>query len=271
MTSSTLFSRKLEHIRATRRSRCRSPTRSRSAARTDRATIQGDARVIDEDPHGGWERLLPIWEAKEPSIVYFLKARVALPLFFERALIEITPRRVLYWSDGDAATRAERRPASDGGRVMRTHTRARRRPGLDEARRPTRTRSRPGSTTPAIPVSVAVDATIDAGGVHAPRSTRRPASTVPTDRDGLADRLAHPPAARLRLRRAPARDRLGPRDRRRRRPSTVDGRTAWGWDEAEVPFFEYSERSVGAVAALLRCAVGGARDAGQAASCRSGS
>ena len=72
--------------------------------RTDRATIQGDARVIEEDPHGGWERLLPIWEKKEPAIVAFLKARVALPLFFERSLIEITPRRVFYWSDGDAAT-----------------------------------------------------------------------------------------------------------------------------------------------------------------------
>ena len=33
----------------------------------------------------------------------FLKARVALPLFFERALIEIVPRRVLYWPDGDAS------------------------------------------------------------------------------------------------------------------------------------------------------------------------
>ena len=71
---------------------------------TDRATIQGDARVIEDDPHGGWERLLPIWEAKEPAIVAFLKERVALPLFFERALIEITPRRVLYWPDGNAGT-----------------------------------------------------------------------------------------------------------------------------------------------------------------------
>jgi hypothetical protein len=26
---------------------------------------------------------------------------VALPLFFERSLIEITPRRALYWADGD--------------------------------------------------------------------------------------------------------------------------------------------------------------------------
>jgi hypothetical protein len=71
--------------------------------RTDRVTVQGIARVIADDPHGGWERLLPIWSAKEPAIVAFLKARVALPLFFERALIEITPRRVLYWSDGDTS------------------------------------------------------------------------------------------------------------------------------------------------------------------------
>ena len=101
LTSSTLFSRKLEHI-------ARNPRVSLSitdpvavGGRSDRATIQGDARVINEDPHGGWERLLPIWEAKEPAIVSFLKARVALPLFFERALIEITPLRAYYWPDGD--------------------------------------------------------------------------------------------------------------------------------------------------------------------------
>ena len=102
LTSSTLFSRKLEHIKANPRVSL-SITDPVATGRDDRATIQGDARVIEEDPHGGWERLLPIWERKEPSIVTFLKARVALPLFFERALIEITPRRVLYWSDGSAA------------------------------------------------------------------------------------------------------------------------------------------------------------------------
>ncbi len=104
MTSSTLFSRKLEHLKGNARVSVSITDPAAVDGRTDRLTIQGDARVIEEDPHGGWERLLPIWEAKEPSIVYFLKARVALPLFFERALIEITPRRVLYWSDGDAAT-----------------------------------------------------------------------------------------------------------------------------------------------------------------------
>ncbi|HEX5149331.1 MAG TPA: pyridoxamine 5'-phosphate oxidase family protein [Candidatus Limnocylindrales bacterium] len=104
LTSSSLFSRKLEHIRGNPRVSLSITDPVAVGGAVDRATIQGDARIIEEDPHGGWERLLPIWERKEPSIVYFLKARVALPLFFERALIEITPRRVLYWSDGSAAT-----------------------------------------------------------------------------------------------------------------------------------------------------------------------
>ena len=104
LTSSTLFSRKLEHIKGNPRVSVSITDPVAVGGRTDRATIQGDARVIADDPHGGWERLLPIWEKKEPAIVAFLKQRVALPLFFERALIEVTPRRAFYWADGDAAT-----------------------------------------------------------------------------------------------------------------------------------------------------------------------
>ena len=103
LTSSSLFSRKLQHIRGNPKVSLSITDPIAVGGAQGRATIQGDARVIEEDPHGGWERLLPIWEKKEPSIVYFLKARVALPLFFERALIEITPRRVLFWPDGDTA------------------------------------------------------------------------------------------------------------------------------------------------------------------------
>ena len=104
--SSTLFSKKLQHIK-------RDPHVSLSLSdpvalkgATDRATIQGTARIIDDDPHHGWEQLiLDLWRRKEPVIDAFLKARVALPLFFERAVIEITPQRCLYWPDGDT-TRA---------------------------------------------------------------------------------------------------------------------------------------------------------------------
>jgi general stress protein 26 len=104
MTSSALFSRKLAHIRVNPRVSVSITDPVAVGAVPGRALIQGDARVIEEDPHGGWERLLPIWERKEPAIVAFLKVRVALPLFFERALIEITPRRAAYWADGDAVT-----------------------------------------------------------------------------------------------------------------------------------------------------------------------
>lgn len=100
MTSSVLFSRKLEHIRANARVAVSITDPVAVGGRTARATIQGDARVIDEDPHGGWEHVLTIWERKEPAIVGFLKQRVALPLFFERALIEITPRRSFLWPNG---------------------------------------------------------------------------------------------------------------------------------------------------------------------------
>ena len=113
MTSSVLFSRKLEHIRANAKVAVSITDPVAVGGRTDRATIQGDARVIDDDPHGGWERLLPIWERKEPAIVAFLKQRVALPLFFERALIEVTPRRAFLWPNG--LTGAAPQVSSAGG------------------------------------------------------------------------------------------------------------------------------------------------------------
>ena len=104
MTSSILFSRKLEHLKANPRVSLSLSDPVALGGRTARATIQGDARVIDGDPHTDWERLLPLWSAKEPVILEFLKSRVAFPLFFERSVIEVTPRRVLYWPDGDTTT-----------------------------------------------------------------------------------------------------------------------------------------------------------------------
>jgi general stress protein 26 len=101
MTSSVLFSKKLAHIKRNPRVSLAitDPVATRGLA--SRCTIQGDARVVEDDPHTTWERVLPLWRAKEPGIDSFLAKRFALPLFFERAIIEITPRRVLWWDDGD--------------------------------------------------------------------------------------------------------------------------------------------------------------------------
>src|SRR3954463_5066320 len=95
MTSSILFSRKLEHIKRDGRVSLSFSDPVALGGRTDRATIQGNASVIDGDPHSDWERTLPLWSAKEPVILQFLKARVAFPLFFERSVIEVVPTRAL--------------------------------------------------------------------------------------------------------------------------------------------------------------------------------
>jgi 1,4-dihydroxy-2-naphthoate octaprenyltransferase len=93
------------------------------------------------------------------------------------------------------------------------------------------------------PVSVAVDARVNAGELSA-RFEAPAGLTVPTDREvSLTGSHIHPQPG------------YGYDERRHVTvwgPATISGgtvavagRTAWGWDEAEVPFFEYSERSVG--------------------------
>ena len=101
LTSSVLFSKKLEHIKANPKvSLSISDPVAVTIERFARATIQGDATVDDSDLHAGWERVLPLWRKKEPAIDMFLGKRVALPLFFERAVIEIRPRKAFLWEDG---------------------------------------------------------------------------------------------------------------------------------------------------------------------------
>jgi 1,4-dihydroxy-2-naphthoate octaprenyltransferase len=93
------------------------------------------------------------------------------------------------------------------------------------------------------PVSVAVDARIDAT-AHTARFDAPAGLTIPTDREvSLTGSHIRPQPG------------YGYDERRHvtvwgpatvaGTTVTVEGRSAWGWDEAEVPFFEYSERSVG--------------------------
>ena len=108
-TSAVLFSKKLQHIeRNPKVSIALSDPTAMEGVPFHRAVIQGHARVrSDEDPHTSWERLLPLWRAKEPVIDKFLRQRFGLPLFFERLTIEITPTRVLYWPGADTTAAPE--------------------------------------------------------------------------------------------------------------------------------------------------------------------
>ena len=113
LTSSVLFSKKLEHIKRNGKVSLAITDPVACEGMTARCTIQGDARVIEDDPHETWAQVLPLWRAKEPAIDFFLSKRFALPLFFERGLIEITPRRVLWWHDGDPASKPQEAVAQE--------------------------------------------------------------------------------------------------------------------------------------------------------------
>jgi len=116
MTSSILFSKKVEHIKQHPKVSVAVTDPAATAGISTRCTIQGDARIIEDDPHDSWLEVLPLWRAKEPAIDAFVGKRFALPLFFERLLIEITPRAILYWADGDVAKPPERVMAPERSR-----------------------------------------------------------------------------------------------------------------------------------------------------------
>jgi general stress protein 26 len=109
MTSSVLFSKKLEHIK--KNPRVSVTVTDPIAAAVEpfrRATIQGDARVVEDDLHSGWEKKVgDLWIAKEPIIKDLIKKRFAMPLFWERSVIEITPRRGYIWIGGDTGNPPE--------------------------------------------------------------------------------------------------------------------------------------------------------------------
>lgn len=108
-TSAVLFSRKLEHIAANPKvSVSLSDPVAMPGVPFHRAVIEGDATVlVHEDPHTSWERLLPLWRVKEPAIDMFVKRRFGIPLFFERHTIEVEPKRILLWRDGDTSRAPE--------------------------------------------------------------------------------------------------------------------------------------------------------------------
>ena len=122
----------------------------------------------------------------------------------------------------------------------------------------------PGSTTPATrsasPSTRRINPADRTARFEAPAGLDRP------DRSrGLADRLAHPAAAGLRLRRAAPRDGLGPGARIcRRHGHASTARTGLGLGRGRGPVLRVLGAVGRPVAPLLRRAVGRARDAGQA-------
>lgn len=103
-TSSVLFSKKLEHIKRDPRVSVLFSNKKYIRSRVFHVVlVKGDARVVEDDVHHGWERLVPLWRRKEPYIDQYLRQRIAIPLFWERAIIEVSPVKVYVWEGGDTS------------------------------------------------------------------------------------------------------------------------------------------------------------------------
>jgi general stress protein 26 len=102
VTSSVLFSRKLDHIKRNPKVAVLFSNREGLQVSPHRIVlVKGEARVSEEDIHHGWEKLLPLWRKKENYIDSFIKMRYALPLFWERSIVEVEPRKVYAWPNAD--------------------------------------------------------------------------------------------------------------------------------------------------------------------------
>ncbi len=106
VTSSVLFSKKLGHIKKNPKVGVLFSNKAALRVTPYRIVlVKGVAKVIEDDIHHGWEKLLPLWRRKEPYIDRYVKMRYALPLFWERSIMEIIPSNVHTWLDGNPNSR----------------------------------------------------------------------------------------------------------------------------------------------------------------------
>ncbi len=101
VTSSILFSKKIEHMKKNPKVSLlfSNPDGSRMGKHT--VLVQGVARCDGSDLEHGWEKWLPYWRKKEPYIDAFLAEREKFSWFWKRIVVEVQPEKVLAWKDGN--------------------------------------------------------------------------------------------------------------------------------------------------------------------------
>ena len=103
VTSSILFSRKVENLR-------KNPRVSMLFSNPEGATtgkhlvlVQGIAHPEDADLDHGWEQYLPYWRKKEPVIDALLAEREKFGWFWKRIIVQVEPKKISAWKNGDTS------------------------------------------------------------------------------------------------------------------------------------------------------------------------
>ncbi len=101
VTSSILFSRKIEHMKKNSKVSLLFSNPTGSGIGKHAVLVQGIAKCEDSDLDHGWEKFLPYWRKKEPYIDGFLAEREKFGWFWKRIVVQVEPRKIMAWKNAD--------------------------------------------------------------------------------------------------------------------------------------------------------------------------
>ena len=101
VTSSILFSKKVEHMKEDPKVSLLFSNPEGSGIGKQAILVQGIAHCDDSDLDHGWERFLPHWRKKEPYIDAFLAEREKFGWFWKRIVIQVEPKKIMAWKNGN--------------------------------------------------------------------------------------------------------------------------------------------------------------------------
>ena len=107
VTSSILFSRKIEHMKENPKVSMlfSNPEGTKSGKHV--ILVQGNATTEDADLDHGWEKYLSYWRKKEPYIDVYLAERERFGWFWKRVVVQVEPKKITAWKNGDTSQKPE--------------------------------------------------------------------------------------------------------------------------------------------------------------------
>ena len=107
VTSSILFSRKIEHMKLNPKVSMLFSNPEGTESGKHVVLVQGTATTDDRDLDHGWEKYLSYWRKKEPYIDAYLADREKFGWFWKRVVVQVEPRKITAWKNGDTSQKPE--------------------------------------------------------------------------------------------------------------------------------------------------------------------
>ena len=103
VTSSILFSKKVENVKKNPKVSLLFSNPEGAKAGKHVVLVQGTAIADDSDLDHGWEKYLSYWRKKEPYIDAYLAEREKFGWFWKRISIQVDPKKITAWKNGDTS------------------------------------------------------------------------------------------------------------------------------------------------------------------------